>query len=74
MCDHLYYNNVLQLLLVLIAPFRAVSIMVGFVPTGVVTLRLPEDLENILRQKAVENNTTITYVIIDCLRKRLDVE
>ena len=48
--------------------------MVEFVPTGVVTLRLPEDLENILRQKAAENNTTITYVIIDCLRKRLDIK
>ena len=64
---------------VLIALGFALSIsMTGFVEpppkNSTITLRLPKDLEKLLRQKAAENNTTITYVILECLRKRLDVE
>lgn len=42
-------------------------------PNKVITLRLPPKIEKVLREKAKENRTTISYVIVDCLRKRMNI-
>jgi|TARA_B110000444_G_scaffold226604_1_gene231261 hypothetical protein len=35
-----------------------------------ITVRLPHDLEQVLREKALDERTTITYVMISCLRDK----
>jgi hypothetical protein len=35
-----------------------------------ISVRLPYDLEQVLREKALEDRTTISYVMISCLREK----
>ena len=35
-----------------------------------ISVRLPYDLEQVLRQKALDERTTISYVMISCLREK----
>ena len=35
-----------------------------------ISVRLPCDLEQVLRKKAIDERTTISYVMISCLREK----
>ena len=35
-----------------------------------ISVRLPYDLEKVLREKALDERTTISYILVSCLREK----